>query len=138
MCGIAGTIYFNEQSSSEQELKAMISFLKRRGPDAEGYWVKENIGFCHRRLSIIDLSNNASQPMEDEGKNSVITYNGEIYNYSLLKKELQQKGFTFHSESDTEVILVGYRAWDMKMWLVILPKDWMFGKALAFRSRRVM
>ena len=114
MCGIAGKIYFKGQPVSKTELELMGSFLQKRGPDAEGFWLNENTGFMHRRLSIIDLSSNGNQPMEDVSKRLVITYNGEIYNYLELAKELQQFGFSFHSKSDTEVILNGFLHWGIE------------------------
>ena len=85
----------------------MTEIIKHRGPDAGGLWINEhyNIGFGHRRLSILDLSSSGNQPMEYDDGNYVITYNGEIYNYLELKNELIADGYTFISNTDTEVIL---------------------------------
>ena len=106
MCGIAGVFGNGFKVESELILK-MTEIIKHRGPDAGGLWINEhyNIGFGHRRLSILDLSSSGNQPMEYDDGNYVITYNGEIYNYLELKNELIADGYTFISNTDTEVIL---------------------------------
>lgn len=90
----------------------MTDALAHRGPDGEGFWINStnNVGFGHRRLAIIDLSNAGKQPMHLFNRYS-ITYNGELYNYIELKEELQQKGYTFHTQTDTEVLLAAYDCW---------------------------
>ena len=87
----------------------MADSLAHRGPDGEGYWINPSntVGFGHRRLAIIDLSETGAQPMHYLNRYTIV-YNGEIYNYPELKKELQIAGYTFHSKSDTEVILAAY------------------------------
>lgn len=119
MCGIAGII----QSSSRwslSELQRMTSSLAHRGPDGERYWQNKDgkVLLGHRRLAIIDLSDNAAQPMhyrdQEDPANSTrytIIHNGEIYNYIELKKELLNEGYQFTSQSDTEVILAAYDHW---------------------------
>lgn len=104
MCGIAGGW---GKGISRDLLERMSEKIRHRGPDDSGVWIDNdlNIGFAHRRLSIIDLSKEASQPMIDSSGSLIITYNGEIYNYRELKKELELKGYKFKSSSDTEVIL---------------------------------
>jgi len=98
MCGING---FN---FSDQELiKKMMAFTKNRGPDANGIYSENEVTLSHDRLSIIDLSSKANQPMNY--KNYIISFNGEIYNYKSLKKELEESGENFKTNSDTEVIL---------------------------------
>lgn len=97
--------------TSVEVVKKMTALLKHRGPDDEGYYIEKNIGLGHRRLSIIDLSPNGHQPMQDYTKRFVITYNGEIYNYIELRKQLEKKGHTFRSKTDTEVILNAYLEW---------------------------
>ena len=87
----------------------MTDAIKHRGPDGEGFYVHENIGFGHRRLAIIDLSEAGRQPMEYMG--CTITYNGEIYNYLELRSALQQAGYTFRTATDTEVLLAAYHHW---------------------------
>ena len=92
----------------------MNNSIIHRGPDGRGTWINNHIGFGHRRLSIIDLSKSASQPMLlGEGKFS-ITYNGEIYNYLDIRLELEAKGYKFKSNSDTEVVLKSYVEWGEK------------------------
>lgn len=109
MCGIVGKISFNNKSVSKNELKKMADSIIHRGPDGQGYWINnnKNIGFGHRRLSILDLSFKGTQPMHYQ--NCTITYNGEIYNYLEIKSELIRKGYVFYSDTDTEVILASYK-----------------------------
>ena len=112
MCGIAG-IYKYNTLVNKQELKKMTNSLIHRGPDGEGQWVnrKRNLGLGHRRLSIIDLSDKAAQPMHAFNQRYSITFNGEIYNYLELRTELINKGYTFITNSDTEVLLNAYDAY---------------------------
>ncbi|MBL8007260.1 MAG: hypothetical protein JNJ56_06985, partial [Ignavibacteria bacterium] len=86
----------------------MNNEISHRGPDGEGSYINYPVCFGHRRLSIIDLSDNASQPMFNEDKTIVIVYNGEIYNYKELITDLKNKGHVFRSKSDTEVIIHSY------------------------------
>ncbi len=109
MCGIAGIFEFKGKHPNLDNLQKMLKVLKPRGPDDTGTWHTGPIAFGHRRLSIIDLSNNAHQPMVDEAASLV--FNGTIYNYKELKIELIKLGFSFQSTSDTEVILKAYQAW---------------------------
>jgi asparagine synthase (glutamine-hydrolysing) len=101
MCGICGKI--DPDGVSRDEIKRMTSVLAHRGPDDQGIFVDKTFGFGHRRLSIIDLDS-GQQPMSDEEGNLLITFNGEIYNYQELRKELESK-CRFRTKSDTEVIL---------------------------------
>lgn len=132
MCGIAGEISFGAEPfiSELTLLKKFSEPLKYRGPDAEGYYQnsfqKAYVSFAHRRLSIIDLDSRSNQPMEDS--TSVIVFNGEIYNYQELKKELQTIGIAFITNSDTEVILKGYSTWGMDK--LISKLDGMFAFVL--------
>ncbi len=106
MCGIAG-IFKQDNSIEFNTLQTMTNAIAHRGPDGEGHWISndKNVGFGHRRLSIIDLTQDGKQPMHyAEGRYS-ITFNGEIYNYIEIKETLIQKGYQFHSKSDTEVLL---------------------------------
>ena len=113
MCGVAGIV--NSSGHSLQETKGliqkMISRLSHRGPDGEGIVCTDFAAFGHRRLSILDLSANGHQPMWDGQKKYVITYNGEIYNFLEIKKELSQKGHIFKTGTDTEVILNAFIEW---------------------------
>ena len=90
----------------------MTDALAHRGPDGEGFWQNENrtVLFGHRRLSVIDLSPGASQPMAFLDRYTII-HNGEVYNYIELKEELQKKGYTFRTVSDTEIIAAAYDCW---------------------------
>jgi asparagine synthase (glutamine-hydrolysing) len=114
MCGIAGIIHFNGEPIRRSELEAMSGEMAARGPDHEGIILDNNIGLAHRRLSIIDLSSAANQPMSIEDSRLSITYNGEIYNFKHVKKELQDAGVHFTTESDTEVLLRGYLHWGIE------------------------
>ena len=129
MCGIAGILKFNHQTIQLSDLKRMTDRIQHRGPDGEGHWVNQsvNVGFGHRRLSIIDLSDNAKQPMHYLNNRYTITYNGEIYNYIELKKDLQTKGYYFQSSSDTEVLLALY---DLKKEKCLNDLDGMFAFAI--------
>jgi asparagine synthase (glutamine-hydrolysing) len=115
MCGIAGIISSDPNIIHQSLLQRMADALAHRGPDGEGFWMnKSNIaGLAHRRLAIIDLSEAAAQPMHYLARYT-ITYNGEIYNYPELKNHLHSKGYTFHSQSDTEVILAAYDLYQEK------------------------
>ena len=106
MCGIAGILSFKTGDVSIERLKQMTDAIAHRGPDGEGQWVDAHnrIGLGHRRLSIIDLSNAGAQPMHYLDRYH-ISFNGEIYNYLELKQELIQQGHTFHTDTDTEVLL---------------------------------
>jgi asparagine synthase (glutamine-hydrolysing) len=111
MCGIAGYLQLGVQTSvAVNTLDVMGKLLEHRGPDGKGTWIHDNskVGFTHRRLSIIDLSPAAAQPMLSPGGNA-LTYNGEIYNFEELRSTLQNDGLTFSSHSDTETILGLYQ-----------------------------
>lgn len=105
MCGICGRINFDGEPVGEALIRQMASTLTHRGPDDEGIYAKGNAGLGHRRLSIIDLSSAGHQPMCNEDGTVWIVFNGEIYNFPDLKKDLIKKGHVFRSHSDTEVIL---------------------------------
>ncbi|MES2417973.1 MAG: asparagine synthase (glutamine-hydrolyzing) [Bacteroidota bacterium] len=112
MCRIAGIISNKEnQQRLYHNVKAMCNAMAHGGPDDEGISSDDYTGFVfgHRRLALIDLSPTGHQPMKYRGL--LITFNGEIYNYLILKEELIQKGYTFTTTSDTEVILAGYQHW---------------------------
>jgi asparagine synthase (glutamine-hydrolysing) len=117
MCGINGFISLehpkasNAATGATAKLKQMNDLLCHRGPDAEGAYVKGPVGFGFRRLSIIDLTTNANQPMVSDAEDVVLIFNGEIYNYIEIKEQLLQKGHVFKTGSDTEVILRSYLEW---------------------------
>ena len=108
MCGIIGIYNKDKKAIDPKLLKRMGDLLSHRGPDDEGAYIDNNIGFYHKRLSIIDL-NSGQQPMTD--KEYTIVFNGEIYNYVELRQQLKQKGYSFNTSSDTEVILKVYQAY---------------------------
>lgn len=114
MCGIVGIISKGNRRF-EGDLEKMISSIAHRGPDAKGMqkWISDDVlvGFGHARLSIIDLNSSANQPMVRNDLQLAITYNGEIYNYKEIKSILTKCGYSFNTESDTEVILSAYHKW---------------------------
>ncbi|WP_190808465.1 asparagine synthase (glutamine-hydrolyzing) [Flagellimonas sp. S3867] len=105
MCGI----YMTNIPFKEEEVRAKLKSIEYRGPDHMGIEVVDNLHLGHLRLSILDLDPRSHQPMRYYGLHLI--YNGEIYNYLDVKDELIEKGYTFHTESDTEVLLVGYKEW---------------------------
>lgn len=108
MCGIAGILYkHRDRMVEEADIIAMRDTMAHRGPDDAGVYVSGNLGLGHRRLSIVGLST-GHQPMSNDAQTVWIVFNGEIYNYQHLKSELQQKGYRFRTESDTEVIIYLY------------------------------
>ncbi len=110
MCGIAGYIDKSNKYKTDSDLvKKMTDKLIHRGPDAEGQWLDERVALGHRRLSIIDLDAKSNQPMISHDEKYVITFNGEIYNYIEIKKQLIEKGAVFKTDSDTEVIIEAYK-----------------------------
>ena len=109
MCGIAGIFHpLLPKPVDETRVRAMTDTLAHRGPDGSGVWCAPGVGLGHRRLSIIDLGGGA-QPMQAHGL--VISFNGEVYNYKALRVELERRGHKFATDSDTEVILAGWREW---------------------------
>ena len=108
MCGIAGFMRAFSPSSDINNLGMMGEVLFHRGPDAGGEYLDDFVGLAHRRLSIIDLSSAGNQPMHSYNGRYVIVFNGEIYNYRELRKELQDEGYPFKTMTDTEAILALY------------------------------
>jgi asparagine synthase (glutamine-hydrolysing) len=114
MCGIGGFVMRGAilpREPAEARLWRMIATLRHRGPDDEGVWTDGRAGLAHARLSIIDLSPAAHQPMASADETVWITYNGEIYNFAELRQQLTALGYPFRSRSDTEVIVNGWHAW---------------------------
>jgi len=112
MCGIVG-LWSPQQKINKEILLKMRDILRHRGPDDAGIFIDKisNLGLAHRRLSIIDLSEKAHQPMPSGDGNLWITYNGEVYNFREIRKELENKGYKFQSNSDTEVVLKSFQEW---------------------------
>ena len=117
MCGIAGIIYTKIDCDSSVEVKKMSDTIIHRGPDNDGVFYDQRIALSHRRLSILDLSPTGNQPMTFLDR-YVIVFNGEIYNYLELKSELCERGYSFSTQSDTEVLLAAYDFWGKE----VLPK----------------
>lgn len=119
MCGITGFLDLSGHHPEEALIRdgmLMSATLRHRGPDDSGIWMDEAAGVClaHRRLSIIDLSIDGRQPMHSACGRYVIIFNGEIYNFQNLRHELEREGATFHTRTDTEVILQAVRAWGLE------------------------
>jgi asparagine synthase (glutamine-hydrolysing) len=112
MCGIAGLYYYDRQHPVQAEpIQRMMDTLRHRGPDDEGHWLGPGVGLGFRRLSIIDLSSAGHQPMPNEDETVWLVFNGEIYNFRELRRELEMKGYRFRSATDSEVLVHGYEAW---------------------------
>ena len=111
MCGICGYYNLNGEPASQAVLRRMTNAIAHRGPDGEGNYTDRMAALGHRRLSILDLSDNGKQPMLSQGGNYVIVYNGELYNFKEIKNKLAAKGYVFQSQCDTEVVLNSYIEW---------------------------
>ena len=111
MCGIAGIYNFDGAPASPVTVKAMTEAIAHRGPDGEGQFTDGPVALGHRRLSIIDLSDAAHQPMPSADGRLVITYNGEVYNFQELRIDLEAKGHSFRSRGDSEVLVTALREW---------------------------
>ena len=111
MCGIGGELRFDGGEPDLMLMQRMLRRLARRGPDHAGVWADGPLLLGHRRLSIIDLSDRSNQPMLDPDLGLALVFNGAIYNYRELRRELMAKGYRFFSEGDTEVILKAYAEW---------------------------
>src|ERR1700688_4747980 len=119
MCGISGFLDRRAdlgQDELRRRIGAMSERLAHRGPDGHGVWLDHEAGlaFGHRRLAIIDLSPNGSQPMVSAEGQIVLTYNGELYNYRELREQLAAKGRRFRGESDAEVLTEAIAAWGVE------------------------
>jgi asparagine synthase (glutamine-hydrolysing) len=110
MCGLAGIVDLGAPVEPRDAL-AMADVLAHRGPDDSGAFAEPGVALAHRRLAIIDLSRDARQPMTDDSGRFVLVYNGEVYNYRELRRQLEAKGVRFSTRSDTEVVLLAFRAW---------------------------
>lgn len=111
MCGIAGFINIDGEPASAEVLLRMTGAVAHRGPDGSGEHIERNVALGHRRLAILDLSFAGRQPMSTDDGRFVITYNGEVYNFRELRRELELCGRSFRSQTDTEVVLQAYAEW---------------------------
>ncbi len=160
MCGLVGVFNLNGHRFPKERLKVMADSINHRGPDGEGYYIKENIALAHRRLAILDTSAKGAQPMRSKNGKWTIVFNGCIYNYLELKQELRSLGHEFISGTDTEVIVEGLAeygtafihrlngmfaigAWNEEERTLYLSRDrfgvkplyyWFNGKTLVFAS----
>ena len=133
MCGIAGELRFDQQPANLGAVERITHHLAPRGPDAWGFHSQGPMAFGHRRLKIMDLTDCSAQPMVDGQLGLALAFNGAIYNYPELRKELEALGYSFYSDGDTEVLLKGYHAWGEAM----LPKlNGMFAFAIWERDRQ--
>jgi len=110
MCGVAGILRWDGLPPQKAEIEKMTQALSHRGPDGEGFLVRDGVALGHRRLAIIDLET-GQQPMGNEDDTVLITYNGELYNFRELRNDLRQRGHHFRTRSDTEVIIHAYEEW---------------------------
>ncbi len=127
MCGVVGVIRFDKRGVDENRLQSMMDEIRHRGPNDSGKFIEDNIGLGFVRLSIIDLSSAGHQPMFSDDGNLVLTFNGEIFNYIELREELKELGYSFKSQTDSEVLLKSYQEWGEKcldkfngMWAFII------------------
>jgi asparagine synthase (glutamine-hydrolysing) len=111
MCGIAGLWRRSGGTADPADIEAMLAAIVHRGPDGSGLWAKGTIAFGHRRLTVLDTTERAAQPMTTTDDRGVIVYNGETYNYGELRRELEAEGLTFRSSGDTEVVLAALHHW---------------------------
>ena len=149
MCGFVGFTVTSSVIDRKKIIKDMSDTIIHRGPDSEGFYINNNITLGFRRLKIIDLSEEGSQPMYNEDKSCVLVFNGEIYNYQELRKELQAKSHVFTSNTDSEVLIHGYEEygidilqkirgmfafalWDLKNESIFLARDFFGIKPLYY------
>jgi asparagine synthase (glutamine-hydrolysing) len=151
VCGIAGIIRFDGRPVFEQEVRDMCGAMVHRGPDDEGVYLGDGVGLGHRRLSIIDL-HSGHQPVCNEDGSVWIVFNGEIYNYQELRRDLQRNGHTFRTNGDTETIvhlyedlgprcverlrgMFAFAIWDTRRREVLLARDRLGIKPLYYAER---
>ena len=160
MCGFCGYVLTKRKSTVDFQfvLDKMTDILAHRGPDSKGLYHTDTehatVGLGHRRLSIIDLSKNANQPLGNDDDSIMVVFNGEIYNYKQLTKELKEKGHKFRSQSDTEVIvhlyedmqakclekldgMFAFALWDNKRNRLLLSRDRLGIKPLYYAYREI-
>ena len=139
MCGICGVIHFDGKPVTETLLRSMNDRLRQRGPDGDGYHIDEAIGLAMRRLKIIDIDG-SDQPLSNEDGSVVLIFNGEIYNYRELRRELAGRGHRFKTDGDGETIvhlyeelgagaaarlrgMFAFALWDSRRGLLLLGRD---------------
>jgi asparagine synthase (glutamine-hydrolysing) len=135
MCGITGLVLPAGERADPEVVRRLADAVAHRGPDSSGAWVDGNVGLGHRRLSIIDTSSAADQPLGNEDGSVVVTFNGEIYNFQQLVPELEARGHRFVTRSDTEVLVHGWEEWGEGL---LDRLRGMFALALFDRRRRLL
>ena len=115
MCGIVGFTNPAGLENADAVLESMMERIRHRGPDAGGKYIDGDVALGHRRLSIIDVSEQGNQPLYNDDRSLVLIFNGEIYNYRELREQLRAQGYVFRTETDSEVLLHGYAAWGKGM-----------------------
>ena len=138
MCGLTGFVL--KSHYDQTILQAMNQTLSHRGPNGEGvfhqrYDADYVLGLAHKRLSILDISDAGSQPMQSENGSVIVSYNGEIYNFLSLKKDLENIGYVFHSTCDTEVLIKAYQAWGLEC---LQKLNGMFAIALYDKTQKAL
>ena len=116
MCGITG-FHTRESAAADQlryNIEQAVRSLTHRGPDDEGIWLGEGVGLAHRRLSILDLSPGGHQPMHSQSGRFAMIFNGEVYNFRDIRRELEARGLQFHTSSDSEVVLAAIEQWGVE------------------------
>ena len=117
MCGFVGFMDKLNQDEKRKSIKVMADRIIHRGPDEEGYYVDDDVALGHRRLSIIDLSS-GQQPMFNEDGSIAVVYNGEIYNFQEIREDLINKGHSFKTNSDTEILVHGYEEYKEELAMI--------------------
>ena len=130
MCGFIG--FSGNLDNKEAILQKMMDRIVHRGPDMGGMYTDDGIALGFRRLSILDLSDAGAQPMANEDKSVVVVFNGEIYNFMELRRELEAKGHTFHCGADTEVLIHGYEEYGTEL---IYPRPGRLGAGVRQRDQ---
>ena len=115
MCGFIGYVNGTQPIDHKQVIENMMNTIIHRGPDSGGFHADEKVTLGFRRLSILDLSDVANQPLYNEAGDIVLVFNGEIYNFQTIRAELEEKGYTFKTNSDSEVLLHGYAAYGFEL-----------------------
>jgi asparagine synthase (glutamine-hydrolysing) len=135
MCGIAGIIHLDYAPVSPAVLQRMTNAIAHRGPDGEGHWIEGNVGIGHRRLAIIDLTPAGHQPMISADHRYLLVFNGEVYNFRELRRELEARGYWFRSKTDSEVVLNTLAEWGVS---ALNRFNGMFALALWDRRERTL
>ena len=135
MCGITGYVTKNTHENAYSIVKKMSDSIAHRGPDGDGFWHSDRVAFGHRRLAVIDLTENSSQPMQSDNDRYVMVFNGEIYNYLDIRKDLVSEGWTFKTAGDTEVLLKAFEAYGTDAFIKL---NGMFACAIFDKKEKIL